>query len=236
MYFGGFFLDPFGIIFLFPALALAMYAQFKVRSTFQRYLNVRASSGMTGAQVARAMLDEAGLYDVPVELTSGTLTDHYDPRKRAMRLSAEVYRGQSVAALGVAAHETGHALQHKENYIPLNIRSQIFPVASFGSTLAFPLFFLGFIFGPGMGETFMNLGIYLFGAAVLFHIVTLPVEFNASSRAIALLTDRGFISQSEVKPTRAVLNAAALTYVAAAVMALMQLLRLIMLRGAMSRD
>ncbi|HLS90288.1 MAG TPA: zinc metallopeptidase [Limnochordia bacterium] len=233
MFWGGFYLDPYGIIFLLPALIFAMYAQFKVQSTFHKYLQVPSKSGLTGAQVARRILDDAGLYDVAVELTPGHLTDHYDPRRRVMRLSRDVYYGTSLASLGVAAHETGHALQHKENYIPLTVRNQLFPVASIGSTMAFPLFFLGLIFGvPGISDTLMNLGIWLFAAAVAFQVVTLPVEFNASSRAVKMLVARGYIDKDEVSRTRAVLNAAALTYVAAAAVAALQLLRLILLRNA----
>ena len=233
MFWGGFYLDPYGIIFLLPALILSLYAQYKVQSTFSKYVRVPAKSGMTGAQVARRILDDAGLYDVPVELTPGHLTDHYDPRARVMRLSREVYYGTSVASLGVAAHETGHALQHKENYIPLNVRAQLFPIASIGSQMALPLFFLGLFFGaPGISDTLMNLGIWLFAAAVAFQVVTLPVEFNASSRAVKMLVSHGYIDRDEVPRTRAVLNAAALTYVAAAAVAALQLVRLIMLRNA----
>lgn len=229
MYYWG--IDPFAMILLLPAMIFALYAQFKVQSTFQKYVQVRTRKGYTGAQVARRILDDAGLYDVPVELTRGHLTDHYDPRRRVVRLSSEVYHGDSVAAVGVAAHETGHALQHKESYIPLNIRSQLFPIASFGSTLAFPLFFIGLILGRG-GDFLINLGIYLFAATVLFQLVTLPVEFNASSRAMKSLITHGFIDRDEAPRTRSVLNAAALTYVAAAAVALMQLLRLILIRDS----
>jgi len=229
------FIDPIGFMLLIPAFALAMYAQFKVQSTFAKYLQVRAKSGITGAQVARTLLNDAGLHDVPVEVIPGRLTDHYDPRSRTMRLSPDVYHGTSVASLGVAAHETGHALQHAENYVPLTIRNQIFPIAAFGSQLAMPLFFIGLIFAsPGVSGWFMDLGIWLFTAAVAFQVVTLPVEFNASSRAMKLLVDRGFIDRDEAPRTRAVLSAAALTYVAAAAVAALQLLRLVLLRN--SRD
>ncbi len=229
------FIDPIGFMLLIPAFALAMYAQFKVQSTFAKYLQVRAKSGITGAQVARTLLNDAGLHDVPVEVIPGRLTDHYDPRSRTMRLSPDVYHGTSVASLGVAAHETGHALQHAENYVPLTIRNQIFPIAAFGSQLAMPLFLIGLIFAsPGVSGWFMDLGIWLFTAAVAFQVVTLPVEFNASSRAMKLLVDRGFIDRDEAPRTRAVLSAAALTYVAAAAVAALQLLRLVLLRN--SRD
>ncbi|NLW09659.1 MAG: zinc metallopeptidase [Firmicutes bacterium] len=230
-----FFYDP-TFILLIPALLLAMYAQAKVNSTFQRYLRVPASSGVSGAQAARLLLDRNNLHDVRVEITrhhlGDHLGDHYDPRQRVLRLSPEVYHGRSLAALGVAAHETGHALQHAQAYIPLHVRNAIFPVASFGSTLAFPLFFVGLIFQTGF---LMDLGIILFTAAVLFQVITLPVEFNASSRALYLLESAGFLSRgTEVKGARKVLSAAALTYLAATAMAVMQLLRLLLLRG--SRD
>lgn len=226
------FIDPVGFLLVLPAMVFAMYAQFKVQSTFAKYLQVPAQSRMTGARVARAILDDAGLYDVAVEMTHGHLTDHYDPRTRTMRLSPEVYNGYSVASLGVAAHETGHALQHAENYVPLTIRNQLFPVASFGSQLALPLFLIGFLFTPALGATFMNLGIWLFAAAVAFQLVTLPVEFDASNRAMKLLVQRGYITRDEAPRTRQVLNAAAMTYVAAAAVAAMQLVRLILLRNS----
>lgn len=226
-----FFYDP-TFMLLIPALLLAMYAQAKVSSTFQRYLRVPANSGVSGAQAARLLLDRNNLHDVRVEITRHHLGDHYDPRQRVLRLSPEVYHGRSLAALGVAAHETGHALQHAQAYIPLNIRNAIFPLASFGSSLAFPLFFMGLIFQTGF---LMDLGIMLFTAAVLFQVVTLPVEFNASSRALYMLESAGFLSRgAEVQGARKVLNAAALTYLAATAMAIAQLFRLLVLRG--SRD
>lgn len=220
------FYDP-TFLLLIPALIFAMYAQNKVQSTFRKYLHVPARAGHTGAEVARSILDRAGLRDVPVELTQRSLGDHYDPRKRVVRLSPEVYSGRSVASLGVAAHETGHALQHAQAYVPLNIRSGLFPIASFGSSAAMPLFFLGIL---GGFEPLMTIAIYFFLAALAFQVVTLPVEFNASSRAMRLLTTGGYLAADEAPKTRAVLNAAALTYVAATAMALVQLLRLIILR------
>ncbi len=226
-----FFFDP-TYVLLIPALIFAMYAQQKVDSTFRKYLNERITSNATGASVARKILDAHGLTDVPVEVTPGRLTDHYDPRKRVLRLSQTVYQSSSIAAVGVAAHEAGHALQHSHNYVPLGIRNNLFPVASFGSTLAFPLFFIGFFLGT---ELFMQLGIWFFIAALLFQVVTLPVEFNASSRALRLLTDGGFVTQRELPMAKAVLNAAALTYVAAAAMAASQLIRLLILRNSRRR-
>ena len=225
------FYDP-TFLLLIPAFILAVYAQFKVQSTFQKYLRVAASSNLTGAQVARQLLDRNHLSDVPVEITPGNLSDHYDPRRRILRLSSAVYHGRSLAALGVAAHETGHAIQHATDYIPLNIRNAVFPVASFGSNLAFPLFFIGLILGRG-GLFLMDLGIVLFSVAVFFQVLTLPVEFNASSRALQMLEDGGYLARGrEVSGAKKVLSAAALTYLAATAMALLQLLRLVLLRGA----
>lgn len=225
-----FYYDP-TYILLLPAIILAIYAQTKVQSTFQRFLRVRASSGMTGAQVARALLDKNNLSDVTVEIVPGHLTDHYEPRTKKLRLSPEVYHGTSLAALGVAAHETGHAAQHAQEYIPLNLRNAIFPVANIGSNLAFPLFFIGLLFGRG-GTFLMDVGILLFTFAVVFQVVTLPVEFNASKRALAMLESEGYLLRGqEVAGARKVLNAAALTYLAATAMAVLQLFRLLLLRG-----
>ncbi|HEY8392327.1 MAG TPA: zinc metallopeptidase [Capillibacterium sp.] len=225
-----FYYDP-TYLLLLPAILLAVYAQAKVNSTFQRYLRVRASSGMTGAQVARALLDKNRLYDVTVEIVPGRLTDHYDPHTKKLRLSPEVYHGTSLAALGVAAHETGHAAQHAQEYIPLNLRNAIYPVASFGSNLAFPLFFIGLLFGRG-GTWLMDLGILLFTFAVLFQVITLPVEFNASRRALGMLESEGYLLRGqEVAGARKVLSAAALTYLAATATAVLQLFRLLLIRG-----
>lgn len=223
-----FFYDPTFILVL-PALLFALYAQAKVNSTFQRYLRVYASSGMTGAEVARRILDSNGLYDVAVERIQGHLTDHYDPRQRVLRLSPSVYGGTSVAALGVAAHEAGHALQHANDYVPLGIRNNLFPVASIGSQMAFPLFFMGLVFS---WDTLMLVGIWFFIAALAFQVATLPVEFNASRRAIAQLSTGGYITQNELPHAKRVLDAAALTYVAAAAMSLSQLFRLLVLRNS----
>lgn len=215
---------------LIPAVIFSLYAQFKVQSTFNKYLKINASSGRTGAQVARDLLDHNQLSDVPVELTPGSLSDHYDPRTRILRLSPEVYHGRSLASLGVAAHETGHAVQHAHAYIPLNLRNTIFPIASLGSNLGFFLFFIGFIFG---GNTFMiDLGIILFSFFVFFTVLTLPVEFNASSRAMDMLTDSGYLVRGqEESGARKVLQAAAMTYVAAAATAILQLVRMLLIRG-----
>ena len=217
------------MILLIPALILAVYAQAKVRGAFRRYSQVRSTRGVRGAQVAQELLRQNGL-DVEVEPTGGTLTDHYNPRTHVLKLSEGVYYSNSVAALGVAAHETGHAVQHGLGYFPLALRNGFVPLANFGSTLAFPLFFIGLLFGRNM--LLMNIGIVLFAMAVAFHIVTLPVELNASRRALTMLSSGGYLAQDEVGSARAVLNAAAWTYVASATMAVMQLVRLLMLRGA----
>ncbi|TKJ41772.1 zinc metallopeptidase [candidate division LCP-89 bacterium B3_LCP] len=224
-----FFFDP-TFILLIPALILAFYAQSKVKSTFAKFSKVRASRSNTGKDVARALLDMRGLGDIPVELTKGRLSDHYDPRKKILRLSEPVYGSDSVAALGIAAHETGHALQHADNYGPLMLRSSIVPVANFGSFLAFPLFFIGFLFSNSV-PWLMDVGIIFFSGAVAFSLITLPVEFNASSRALTLLREGGYLTDTELPHAKAVLNAAAWTYVAAATMAITHLVRLLILRG-----
>ena len=220
------------MLLIVPALLLALWAQYKVKSTFSKFSKVPASCGLTGGQVAERLLRDGGIPEVEVEAIAGSLTDHYDPRVKKLRLSESIYANKSVAALGVAAHETGHALQHKQAFGAFQLRQSIVPVANIGSTLAFPLFLVGMFLGSGgLGRSLMDLGILLFSGAVLFSVVTLPVEFNASSRALALLRDRGYLVQTEVGQAKKVLNAAALTYVAATAMAVLQLVRLLILRG-----
>ncbi|HHV06635.1 MAG TPA: zinc metallopeptidase [Firmicutes bacterium] len=223
--------NPYAIVVL-PAIILALYAQIKVQSTFQRYLQVRAQSGLTGADVARTLLRNQGLEGVRVEAIPGKLTDHYDPRDRTLRLSQQVFYGNSLAALGVAAHETGHALQHANDYVPLSVRSSLVPAANIGSQLGFPLALFGFFFQSGF---MLQLGIILFSLAVLFQLVTLPVEFNASSRALGLLEGEGILAHDEIGGARAVLSAAALTYVAATLSAVLQLVRLLLMSGMLNR-
>lgn len=221
-----FYFDPYYLIFVVPALLLSLYAQFKVKSAFNKYSRVRNTSGMTGADVARAILERSGLHDVMVEGVAGDLTDHYDPRTKVVRLSQSVYSSNSIAAIGVAAHETGHAIQHKEGYGPLVLRSTMVPVARIGSSLGFPLAIVGLIFSfPFL----INIGIILFALAVAFYIITLPVELNASSRAIRTLEDTGILNYNEIDPAKKVLRAAAMTYVASAAVAVANLLRLILL-------
>lgn len=221
-------------LLLIPALIFALYAQQKVRSTYSAYSRKFASSKITGAEMAHQILATSGATDVKIEKAPGQLTDHYDPRKKVLRLSEGVFENRSIAALGIAAHETGHALQHQMGYSPLMLRNAIYPVASIGSSLAFPIFFLGFIFSRQGPSYLMDIGIFLFAGAVAFSVITLPVEFNASKRALALLQERGFLSQDELGGARRVLSAAALTYVASTAMAAIQLLRMFLLRQ--SRD
>ncbi|MDW7759158.1 MAG: zinc metallopeptidase [Acidobacteriota bacterium] len=214
---------------LIPPLILALYAQSKVKSTYAKFSRVFAASRISGAEAAHQILQTSRASDVRVERTPGQLTDHYDPRKKALRLSEGVFSSSSIAALGIAAHEAGHAIQHASGYAPMHLRSLIYPVANLGSTLAFPLFFIGFIFSEGP-SVLMDIGILLFTGAVLFTVVTLPVEFNASRRALALLRERSFLTPQELTGARKVLSAAALTYVASTGMAAMQLLRMLLLR------
>ena len=219
-------------LLLIPGLLLALYAQFKVNSVFNQWKQVPSRIGMTGAQIARAILDSNGCRDVAVERVSGSLTDHYDPENGVLRLSSEVYGSHSIAALGVAAHEAGHAIQDAQDYKPMRIRANLVPIANIGTHMALPLFMLGLIMS---WEPLTKIGIFAFAFSVLFYLVTLPVEFNASSRAVTVLTS-GFLPSDEVKGVKAVLSAAALTYVAAALQAALQLLRLILLANSRRRD
>ena len=216
------------MMLLIPAAILALWAQWKVKSTYQKYRTIRTRGARSGSAVAAGILMGNRLGDVPVEAVPGSLTDHYDPRKRTVRLSEENYRSDSIAAVSVAAHEVGHAMQHGTGYGPLTFRHSLVPVANFGSTLAFPLFLGGLIFS---WPPLMDIGIALFTLAVLFSIITLPVEFNASRRAMLQLDSGGYMTPDELAGARRMLNAAALTYVAATAMALTQLLRLLILRG-----
>lgn len=230
-YFYGF--DPTYILIIIGAV-LSLGASAVVNSTFRKYSRVRSLSGMTGAQAAQKILNAAGIYDVSVQHISGNLTDHYDPGAKVLRLSDSVYGETSVAAIGVAAHECGHAIQHQHSYVPLRLRTAIFPVASFGSKIAWPLILLGIILS--MSQTLIYAGIFLFSFAVLFQLVTLPVEFNASRRAVKILDESGILYGDEVGITKKVLGAAALTYVAGAAAAILQLLRLLILFGGRNRD
>lgn len=208
---------------------LCIWAQMRVKSTYKKYARVRSRSGMTGAQAAQRILQLSGIYDVRIEHVSGELTDHYDPSKKVLRLSDSVYGSDSIAAIGVAAHECGHAVQHDKGYAPLNFRTALVPVANIGSRVGIPIIILGAILS--MNQFLIHIGIWVFALAVLFQLVTLPVEYNASGRALAMLGNYGMLAQDEVKGCRKVLSAAALTYVAAAATAVLQLLRLILLFG-----
>lgn len=219
------------MIILIPAMILAFYAQAKVQRTYRLYLNVRNERGVTGAQAARSILDSNGLSGVPIYEIPGVLSDNYDPRKGSMNLSSDVYRGDSVASVAIAAHESGHALQHARSYALLNIRNTIVPVANIGSALAWPLMVLGIFTGRG-GDFLFNMGILLFLGVVVFHLVTLPVEFDASRRALAQLEGIGaFASVEERMGAKRVLDAAALTYIAALAVSVANLLRMLAIRG-----
>lgn len=224
--------DPTYLI-LIPAILISAWAQFKVSSTFNKYSTVRSTNGYTGAQVARILLNNAGLQDVEIQQVPGRLSDHYDPRAKVLRLSSDVYGSTSVASIGVAAHEVGHAIQDKESYAALVFRNAIVPVVNFSSSLSWILFFIGILFSY---KSLVAIGIILFSAVVLFQLVTLPVEFNASSRALKLLEGQGILYDNEVKEAREVLSAAALTYVAATLMAILQLVRLIAISNRNSND
>ena len=227
--------DPTYVLVLL-GVVICMVASAKMNSTFNKYSRIRNHSGMTGRDAAEQILRREGLYDVRIEHISGNLTDHYDPRTKVVRLSDATYNSTSVAALGVAAHECGHAVQHATGYVPLKIRGSLVPVANFGSTIAWPLIILGLFFNSRSSSLFINLGILAFSLAVLFQIVTLPVEFNASGRALKILGNSGLLYESEVKDTRKVLTAAALTYVAGAASAILQLLRILLLTNNRRND
>jgi Zn-dependent membrane protease YugP len=221
------FYDP-TIILLIPAIGLALWAQFRVKSAYRKYQKIAAANGMTGSQIAQYILRQNGVSGVEIEPVAGELSDHYDPRVKKVRLSENNFKGRSLAAIAVAAHEVGHAIQHAKGYEPLKIRHTILPVTSFASMAAFPLVIAGFFLQTPI---LMDIGIYFYGAVVLFHMVTLPVEFNASSRALANLQSTGLLMNQEISGARKVLNAAALTYVAAAAVSLIHLVRLLILRG-----
>ena len=231
----GFYYDPTYVMVLI-GVVICMLASANVNRTFQKYSRIRSHSGMTGREAAERLLHANGIYDVMVQHVAGNLTDHYDPRNKTLNLSDSTYASTSVAAIGVAAHECGHAVQHANGYAPLKIRGSLVPVANFGSTLAWPLILIGFLIQGNASVLLINLGILLFSAAVLFQIVTLPVEFNASSRALKSLETNGILYTEEVADTRKVLRAAALTYVASAASAILQLLRLILISGGRRRN
>lgn len=225
--------DPTYILVIIGAI-LSIIASSMVQSTYSKYSKVRSMSGMTGAQVAEMILKNKGIYDVRVDRVSGNLTDHYNPKTKVVNLSDSVYNSQSVAALGVAAHECGHVIQHHENYVPLSIRSMLVPAANIGSKAGIPIILLGILLG--YNTVLVQIGIWVFALAVLFQVVTLPVEFNASRRALVCLEEYGIVTRDEKSKSAKVLRAAAFTYVAAAAAAILQLLRLIMLFGRRDND
>ncbi|RHL29658.1 peptidase [Agathobacter rectalis] len=232
---GYYYWDPTYILVVIGAV-ICMIASARVKGTFNKYSQLRSMSGMNGAQVAQRVLQAAGIYDVQVRHVSGSLTDHYDPRTKTVNLSDPVYNATSVAALGVAAHECGHAIQHAKSYAPLSIRSALVPIANFGSMLAWPVILIGLLFNTRSSGLIIDIGILLFSAAVLFQLVTLPVEFDASRRALVMLRTQGILSDDELKYTRKVLKSAALTYVASAAAAILQLLRIILITNGRRRD
>ncbi len=227
--------DPTYILVLI-GVVLCLLASARVKSTFRKYATFRNSRNMTGAEAAERILHGAGIYDVQIARVSGDLTDHYDPKAKVLRLSDSTYGQTSVAAVGVAAHECGHAIQHARGYAPLQWRSALVPVANFGSTIAWPLIVLGLLFNSNSSSLLIHLGILAFSAAVLFQIVTLPVEFNASSRAIRIIADTGLMQGDEIKAAKKVLSAAAMTYVASAASSILQLLRILLLTGGRRND
>ena len=232
---GYYYWDPTYILVVIGAV-ICMIASARVKGTFNKYSQIRSMSGMNGAQVAQRVLQAAGIYDVQVRHVSGSLTDHYDPRTKTVNLSDPVYNATSVAALGVAAHECGHAIQHAKSYAPLSIRSALVPIANFGSMLAWPVILIGLFFNTRSSGLIIDIGIILFSAAVFFQLVTLPVEFDASRRALVMLRTQGILADDELKYTRRVLKSAALTYVASAAAAILQLLRIILITNGRRRD
>ena len=227
--------DPTYILVIIGAV-ICMIASARVKATYNKYASYRSMSGMTGAEAAQRILNSAGIYDVRIQHVSGNLTDHYNPANKTLNLSDSVYGSSSVAAVGVAAHECGHALQHQQGYVPLKVRSALVPAANFGSSLAWPLIILGLFFTSNTGDVLIHVGILLFSLAVLFQLVTLPVEFNASGRAVKILGETGILSSEELPYTKKVLGAAALTYVASAASAILQLLRIVLLFGGRGDD
>ena len=232
---GYYYWDPTYILVVIGAV-ICMIASARVKGTFNKYSQLRSMSGMNGAQVAQRVLQAAGIYDVQVRHVSGSLTDHYDPRTKTVNLSDPVYNATSVAALGVAAPECGHAIQHAKSYAPLSIRSALVPIANFGSMLAWPVILIGLLFNTRSSGLIIDIGILLFSAAVLFQLVTLPVEFDASRRALVMLRTQGILADDELRYTRRVLKSAALTYVASAAAAILQLLRIILITNGRRRD
>lgn len=232
----GYYFDPTYILIVI-GMVICLVAQAHVNSTFKKYSRVQSNSGLTGAQAAKRILESQGIYDVTIQHIAGELTDNYNPRNKVLSLSSSTYNSTSVAAIGVAAHECGHAIQHDRGYAPIAVRNALVPFANWGSRLSWILIIVGMIFyGQGTGQTMIDIGIFAFSLAVLFQLVTLPVEFNASGRAIKVLESTGIFGTSELKCTKKVLGAAAMTYVAATASSILQLLRLVILFGGRRDD
>ena len=232
MLFGWFYFD-WTMLIVLPALVFSVWAQINVKSTFDKYSKIRTKRGYTGADAARRVLNENGLFDVSIERVQGHLTDHYDPRANVIRLSDSVYSSSNAAAIGVACHEAGHAVQHAKGYFPIKVRMAIIPMTKFGSALAMPIFFMGLLFAM---DALLSLGIVLYATVALFQLITLPVEFNASARALEAIGSSGMFDAEEKKAARRVLTAAALTYVAALASSLLTLLRLLVLANGRRRN
>lgn len=235
LYYPRMYFDPTYMLVII-GVVICLLASARVKSTFAKYSHMRNHLGITGAQAAERVLHGAGIYDVRIERVSGQLTDHYDPRSKVLRLSDATYGQTSVAAVGVAAHECGHAIQHANGYAPLKFRGALVPVANFGSMIAWPLIVFGLLINSSSAALLINLGIVAFSFAVLFQIVTLPVEYNASGRAVRILAESGMMQGEEIVAAKKVLNAAALTYVASAASAILQLFRILLLTGGRRRD
>lgn len=227
--------DPTYFLIIIGAIICSI-ASARVRTTFNKYASYRSMSGMTGAQAAQRILNAAGIYDVTIKRISGSLTDHYNPANKTLNLSESVCDRNSVAAVGVAAHECGHAIQHARGYLPLKLRTAFVPIANFGSTLAWPVLLIGLFMNNRSSMTIIHIGIFLFSFSLIFQLLTLPVEFDASRRALAQLREQGILGEQELHGTRKVLKAAALTYVASVAAAILQLLRVIILFGGRDRD
>lgn len=221
------------MLLVLPGLLLGLWAQFRVKSAFSKYSRVRSQRGMSAEEVSRRLLERTGNSSVTITGTAGSLTDHYDPSSNTLRLSQSVLGNSSIAAIGVAAHECGHAMQQYDGYLPLKLRTAIVPVVNLGSSLYFPIFMAGILFS---WEPLMQIGILCFALSLVFSLITLPVEFNASKRALAMLEEGGYLSRDELSGARSVLNAAAMTYVAAVVSSLLQLLRLLLIARSNSDD
>jgi len=219
-----------------PGFLMALWAQFKLKGLYAKYHEIPQSKGMTGAEVAQAILDSAGVRDVTIEPCPGQLTDHYDPRNRVLRLSEENFRTSSLSAIGIAAHEAGHAIQHKEKYFPLEMRMSIVGVTGFATNAGMILFMIGLFVHPGLGQKLMQIGIWCYSAIVGFQLITLPVEYNASARAKKVLMNLGFVNREESVAINKMLNAAALTYVAALATALLELIKMIVMANSRNRD